>query len=255
MVRLALPFAAIALAAAAPARAEQLTIAVSTPEVHITSNFNGVGITVFGVIERDAAAVSRVGRYEVAVLVLGPTQTIVARRKDRMAGIWFNTASETIVAAPTFYALNASTGIEMAGTPVVLERLALGFDNIPFTFRGRDENNSAQTAEFRDAFLRLKERAGLFSEDAGVEFIGDTIFRSTTLLPANIPVGRYAVLAYLFSGQSLVAHAEDTIVVSQTGIEQTVNDFAHEHALIYGLLCAALAVFVGWLGGVIFRRD
>ena len=31
--------------------------------------------------------------------------------------------------------------------------------------------------------------------------------------------------------------------------------FARNQSLVYGLLCAALALFVGWLGGVIFRRD
>jgi hypothetical protein len=27
------------------------------------------------------------------------------------------------------------------------------------------------------------------------------------------------------------------------------------HALLYGLACVALALFTGWLAGVIFRRD
>jgi hypothetical protein len=31
--------------------------------------------------------------------------------------------------------------------------------------------------------------------------------------------------------------------------------FAQNQSLIYGLICAALAVFIGWAGGVIFRRD
>jgi hypothetical protein len=31
--------------------------------------------------------------------------------------------------------------------------------------------------------------------------------------------------------------------------------FAHSQALAYGLIVVALALFIGWLGGVIFRRD
>ncbi len=255
MARLVLATAAIMLTAAiGTAHAEKLTIAVSTPEVQISSNFSGTSITVFGVVEPDAATVSRVGRYEVAVLVLGPARTVVARRKDRIVGIWTNWAAETIIGAPTFYALDSSDEIDAITTPVVLDRLALGFDNIPFAFRGTDVNDP-DTAEFRAAFLRLKEKAGLFSEATDVAFIGDTIFRSITWLPANTPTGRYSVLAYLFSGQSLVAHAEDTLFVTQTGFDQMMTAFAHGHALIYGLFCAGIAVFVGWLGGVIFRRD
>jgi uncharacterized protein (TIGR02186 family) len=114
---------------------------------------------------------------------------------------------------------------------------------------------TAAAPEFRDAFIRLQAQAGLFAETTGLEFLGDTIFRSTIFLPANIADGRYTVLAYLFSGQSLVAAAEGNFTVSKIGFEQTVASFAAGQPLLYGILCVALAIFVGWLGGVIFRRD
>ena len=64
------------------------------------------------------------------------------------------------------------------------------------------------------------------------------------------------MLAYLFSGGELLRPAEDMIaVVSKTGFEGTMAAFARNQSLVYGVLCAALALFVGWLGGVIFRRD
>ena len=31
--------------------------------------------------------------------------------------------------------------------------------------------------------------------------------------------------------------------------------FARNQSLLYGLICVALALIVGWLGGVVFRRD
>ncbi len=34
-----------------------------------------------------------------------------------------------------------------------------------------------------------------------------------------------------------------------------MSTFAHSQALLYGLICVALALVTGWLGGVIFRRD
>jgi hypothetical protein len=63
------------------------------------------------------------------------------------------------------------------------------------------------------------------------------------------------VLAYLFTGQTLVAAAESSFTVSKIGVEQAVATFAAGQPLIYGVLCVALALFAGWLGGVIFRRD
>lgn len=251
-------FAASAIMVAATAgevHAENLTIAVSTPEIQISSNFTGIGVTIFGVIDTQQGALAPGGPYSIAVLVVGPRQDMVVRRKDNVLGIWINDASETLVRAPTFYALDTSVARDALANAPTLERLQLGFDNIAFTYENRPAVNDIAAVDFRSAFIRLKQKAGLFSEQANVAFIGDNIFRTTTWLPANTPVGRYTVLVYLFSNQALIAHAEDSIDVSKAGLEQVIPAFAHSQALIYGLICAALGMFIGWLGGVIFRRD
>jgi uncharacterized protein (TIGR02186 family) len=243
------------LVASSPAMAERLTVAVSTPEIMINSNFAGTPVTVFGVIEAGTASAPPAAGYSVAILVLGPNESVIARRKDRVLGIWLNHAARTIGAAPSFYALNASAPSAALANPAVLQRLHLGFDNIGFAYDGRIGASDPETVEFRGAFLRLKQEARLYSESGNVAFIGNLIFRSTAFLPANIPVGRYTVLAYLFSGGELIAHAQDKIDVSKTGFEGSMAAFARNQSLLYGLLCAGLAVFVGWAGGVIFRRD
>jgi uncharacterized protein (TIGR02186 family) len=247
----------LALLAGSSAHAEKLTVALSTPEIAINSNFTGTNVTIFGVIERDAGTVARVAPYEVATLILGPPETVVARRKDRFLGIWINGASETIVAAPTFYALATSTGL---GAPVltapIFKRLQIGFENVAFTYSERVATNDPAAAEFRQAFLRLKGSANLFTEDlGGVGFIGDSVFRATVRIPANVPVGRYRALVYLFSGDALLAQAEDTIRVSKIGFEQYMFEAVHARSTLYGLGCVALALFTGWLAGVVFRRD
>ncbi len=251
-------FAAAAVIVAAPlatARAENLTIAVSTPEVQISSEFTGTGVTIFGVIGTGHGLPAPGSAYGIAALVLGPPQDAVVRRKDNVLGVWINDASETFVRAPAFYALDSSVQRDALAKPATLERLGLGFDNIAFTYANRAAVNDPAAAEFRAAYIRLKQKAGLFSQQTAVDFIGDNIFRTTTWLPANTPVGRYTVLVYLFSNQALIAHAEDSITVSKAGVEQAIPIFAHSQALIYGLICAALAMSIGWLGGVIFRRD
>ena len=243
---------AAAMAGAAPAYAERLTVAVSTPQVQITSNFAGVTVTTFGVIE-GADELSLIAGYQVAAVVIGPPQTLVERRKDRVVGIWANRATVTIIGAPSFYALDTSAPLEAIAPPATLARLGLGFDNLGLSFA--DTPTAVEQREFQNAFVRLQQQAGLYTAGTGVQFIGDTIFRSNTFLPANIPDGRYTVLAYLFSNQTLIAAAQSSFTVSKTGFEQTVASFAVGQSLIYGLLTVAISIFIGWLGGVIFRRD
>jgi uncharacterized protein (TIGR02186 family) len=227
---------------------------VSTPTVQIASNFSGVTITVFGVVEGASEQVLLEGGYDAAVAVIGPPQTVVERRKDRVVGIWANQAAEVLVGAPSFYAVDSSKLLPAIATPATLARLSLGFENLAI-IAGGDNALSPPAEEFREAFIRLQSQAGLFNESTGLQFLGDTIFRSSIFLPANIPDGRYTVLAYLFAGQMLVAAAEANFTVTKIGFEQTVASFAARQPLIYGMLCVALALFVGWLGGVIFRRD
>lgn len=250
------PLAILIVVAATHARAEKLTIALSTSDIGINSSFTGTHLAVFGVIEPDAdnAAPAATGDYQVAVLMTGPRQSVVARRKDRVLGIWANRGAQTILAPLTFYALHTSGPIETLAGPAVLDRLQIGFDNVPFITPGGLVNDP-DAAEFRDAYIRLKEEAGLFSEAVDVGFLGKTVFRTTIVLPASIAVGDYTAVAYVFAGGELVAHASEQLQVLQTGFEDILTRFSHGQSLAYGIICVVIALFIGWLGGVIFRRD
>ena len=237
-------------AAASPAAAERLTIALSVSEVTIASNFAGAPMTVFGVIAPDKGA-KPAADYQVAVIVLGPTESVIERRKDRLAGIWMNSAAVTIGGAPSYYALSTSAEPDVVADPDVVKRLQIGLDQLAVGI----DDSSPDAAEFRSAYILLKEKAGLYSDQAAVRFLGPLIFRTGSFLPANVPVGRYTVIAYLFSGGNLVGHAQDYFVVTKSGAEGSIARFARGEPLAYGILCAGLALFVGWAGGVIFRRD
>lgn len=255
-MRAAAAFLAAALVAAGPAFAEDLTVALSTSEIRIDSNFTGAAVTVFGVIERDASTVSRPASYEVAVVLRGPSETVVARRKDRIVAIWANSASETFILAPSYYSVSSSRPLPEVSTEQILERFQIGLDHIAFTYARRARVNDPAAAEFRDAFIRLKTQSGLYASDpSGVDFIGSSVFRSTIWVPANVSAGRYEVTVYLFAGDALVAQASENFGIVKTGFEQFMFNASREHAFLYGLACVFLALFTGWLAGVIFRRD
>lgn len=248
---------AILIAALVPARAERLTIALSATEVEISAAFTGAQITAFGVIERDpgAAALPVDADYQVAVVLLGPRQSVVTRRQDRVFGIWANREAQTIINPPSVYLLSTSVDVARLAAPAVRTRLQLGFDNIAFVYQGRAIVNDPAAAEFRDAYIRLKENAALYRDTIGVQFVGNLVFRTTFRLPANLPTGDYTAIAYLFSDNELIARAEERIAVYKTGFEATLAAFARTQGLPYGILVVAMALAIGWLGGVIFRRD
>lgn len=249
----------LALALALPpaaAAAETLTVAVSTNDIRIDSNFDGAAVTVFGVIERDATTVSRAATYEVAVVLRGPSEQVVARRKDRFLGVWVNRASETFGAAPSFYALATSADLDQVSSEPLLDRFGIGFDHVALEPVDPPAAGDPAILEFRKAFIRLKQEAGLYrAAEGGVSFIGDAVFRATLDVPANMPDGIYTVDVYLFSGSALLAEKRETIRAVKTGIEQYLYAAATGQSLAYGAACVLLALLTGWLAGVIFRRD
>lgn len=255
MRRLGLCLAAL-LFAAVPAAAEHLIIALSTSDIRIDSDFTGDAITVFGVIERDAATVSRASTYDVAVVVRGPSEPVVARRKEPLLFLWMNRTSRTFASAPTFYAVSSTRPLDEMATPTALRRFGIGFDSIEL--RTLETGDVETAAEFRTAFLRLRKEDGLYSEFAGgVDFIGasESVFRTAAWIPSNAPDGRYTVEVFLFSGGVFLARELAVLNVTKVGFEQFMFAASHDQALLYGLACVLLALFAGWLAGVIFRRD
>ncbi|MBA4612142.1 TIGR02186 family protein [Stappia taiwanensis] len=240
----------------ASGKAEDLVVDLSDDTINIESNFTGANIVVFGQIVRDAATVGRPEPYDLAVIVSGPETRVTTRRKGRFAGIWVNRDAETFLEVPSFLVTHTSRRANEIAPRPVLEQHRIGLFNLNLPITGDSGVPMSDRDNFRRAFLRLRVESGLYAERSGViEFLSDTLFRTTVPLPANVPVGEYTVTTYLLRGGALLASNEQSLVVAKTGFEQLTYRLAYNYAAVYGLLAIALAVFTGWLAGVIFRRD
>lgn len=240
----------------ASAAAENLVVALSSEEVKIESNFTGTEIVVFGEIVRDALTVARPEPYDLAVVVAGPQQTVTTRRKGRFFGIWVNRDAETFAQVPSFLAVHTTRPSYDLTSRTLRERHRIGLRNLNLPIVGESTVPVGDRGDFREAFLRLRVQSGLYAErPETIEFLSDSLFRTTVPLPANVPVGSYTVSTYLLRGGALLAEHEDRLTIAKTGFEQFTFRLAYDYSLLYGLIAIALAIFTGWLAGVIFRRD
>ena len=236
-------------------RAERLVISVSTHQVAIRSNFTGVDLTLFGTIEPDAATVGRGGGgYNLVATVIGPRQSMVTWRKERIAGIWVNADSRTITDAPAYLAVLSNKPVAAIAGPDILRRFGIGLQN-SLTREGRTDLQP-QDAEFHEAFVRVKREQGLYRElNNTVTFLTPTLFRATVPLPSNVPIGEYEIQLKLFSDGVMIAQEVTAFEIVKVGFEQYIANAAREQGLLYGIATAMLALLTGWLGSVIFRRD
>jgi uncharacterized protein (TIGR02186 family) len=247
MVRLFLRLLAplIVLAAAAPGAARADLVAdLSQHLVAITTGFSGTKVLLFGTTG---------GMGDVVVVVRGPENAEVVRRKARKAGIWVNDAEMVFEGVPSYYAVAASRPLDEFLPERVAKREEIGIRNLRVT---PPENAEPQEVEsFRAALIRNKQKAKLYSvEPEPISFLGNRLFRTDMYFPANAPVGTYIVRVLLVHDGEVVGANITPLVVSKIGFEAGVFDFAHRHSLAYGVLAILIAVVAGWSASVAFHK-
>jgi len=223
---------------------EPLVADLSNHLVAITTGFAGATVLLFGAVE---------GEGDVVVVVRGPADPEVVRRKERVLGIWINRAWAEITDLPAFYRVAATRPLDQIATPAVLDRHQIGAERLGMQVHRKDK--SVEDGEYRAAVLRLKRDAGLYPDKLGaVTFVGGRLFRTEMEFPANVPTGTYTVEVYLLRNGEVVSAQTTPLIVGKTGLGAEVFDFAQRYAPLYGLIAILLAASAGWLAAVAFRR-
>ena len=58
----------------------------------------------------------------------------------------------------------------------------------------------------------------------------------------------------MFKDGEIIARKSEGFSVRKIGFERFLALSAIQYPLLYGIVCVILALFTGWLGGVIFKR-
>lgn len=240
-----------------PASAERLVSSLSSHRVQITSNFTGVELVLFGTVERDETTIPRKTGYDVVATVIGPRQTVVTRRKDRMFGIWVNAESQTFVNVPSYLAVLSTRPYEAFVSAETLRRLRIGIADTELSEQiGTAVVPSAPDDPFRLALLRLKSDHELYSEATNaVTFLTPTLYRASIFVPAEAQIGTYEVEAKLFADGDVIARTGSAFEIVTVGFERFIAGSAVDHGLLYGLATAAMALMTGWFASIVFKRD
>lgn len=226
-------------------RASSLVADLSQHLVAITTGFVGTNVLLFGAVDSGG---------DVAVVVRGPVRDLTMHRKNRVLGVWVNTASMVFRQVPSFYALATSRPLEEIAPASVLARQEIGVENLRLRLpRAKVSPNLAK--EWREGLIRNQQARGLYPlEPQTVTFLGNRLFRTTLHLPANVPTGTYQVDVFLLKEGRILSAQTTPLLVSKVGTEAWIFEFAHQYSALYGLVAIALALVAGWLGHLAFRK-
>ena len=245
------------LATATPGRAERLVTSISRHQVLVNSSFTGTQIVLFGVIEQDNPATRPRANYDLVATLIGPRETVVTRRKERMFGIWANVASRTFINVPSYLGMLSNKPFAQIANADTLRRLQIGLDYFVLPqLIGSDVADVVRDDPLRVNFIRIKKEHALYLEHTnGVTFLNPLVFRAEIPLPAQAPFGNYDVQIRLFSAGAQLATASSAFEVVKVGFEQFVALASRDYSILYGLAVVMMTLFMGWFASVVFRRD
>ncbi len=239
--------ASLLLAVPGTAWAEDLVSGVSQDTIQITSNYTGTDIVVFGAIERPQSTQGR----SIVVVVRGPDQSMTVRRRNRIAGVWINNDAARFEGLPAYYYLASTEPVARIAPPDALARYGIGLQGLKPSATGSHHDPEP----FRQAAIRHLQHAGLYAESPGsIDFLSETLFRTKVPVPAGVTRGQYNVEVYLFRDGTVVSAQSTPFFVDATGLERRLFNMAHNAPLSYGLACVAMAMMLGWISAVLFRR-
>lgn len=226
---------------------------VSQRNIEIAYSFTGAELLLFGAILYPGGRVPEERDADIVVVVKGPSQSILVREKQQIAGIWVNAARVRYLSAPSYYALTSSKPIDALLDERSRAIYEIGLDSLqlsPASGDAPDEN-----ARFVRGLVDLKRRSRLYVEAPGaVEITDGVLYRARLTIPARVPVGRFTAETFLIRKGRVLAAAVREIDIRKSGFERFVARAADRASILYGLTAVALSVALGYAAGMVARR-
>lgn len=223
---------------------------VSQHEVQLRQGFTGTELLLFGAI-LNPQGTRAAQDYDIVVVLKGPTQSIILREKQKVAGMWLNAASTELRSAPAYYAVASTRPISEIVDDKTAAIYELGLKWLQLSPIG--EIDPEEQVRFANGLVDLNRRNGLYREDdGGVSVSEQVLYQARIGLPSRVPTGTYTAETFAISKGRVVASASSTVEVRKLGVELAIADFADKRGMLYGLLAVAVSVAMGWLAGRLF---
>lgn len=246
-----MPSQALSVPDEQPEPPEQIVAGISHGDIDITTNFNGSDIIIYGAIKRQTP-IPDDPPLDVIVAVQGPSKSVTIRKKERRLGVWVNTESVSVGAAPEFYVVASTRSLPLILPPDEDARYRISIPQVVRAFAG--EMTVSDTVPFTEALLELRTAAGLYRMDQGaVRLAEQTLFRADVRMPANVVEGTYSLRILLLRNGKVIDTYRAPIDVRKVGLERWLFNLSLEKPFLYGLMSLALAVAAGWASSVAFR--
>lgn len=218
---------------------------VSQRNIAVTTGFSGATTTLFGALPEEG---------DVIVVVSGPLDKVVVRRKERFFGVWLNRNSVTFDRVPGFYWVGGSRRLPDIVNEDWMKANRVGTEHQRFTIS--DYTSFSAINQFRDELIHLRQQGGLYSvTPSEVVIMGGRLYRADVHIPAYAPTGNYTVTTYLFRRGEVLDVQQTPLSLRKEGAMDDLSHIAQSNSLIYAMLAVSMALLTGWSSAVLMRRS
>jgi len=236
-----------------PATASVTEVVTSTTkqDVEIGLMYNGDYIYFFGSVPEPGADV-------IVKLTSTDDTPITVNRKGKVGLFWMNVKQFSVTGLPLVYKLHSTRPIAQIVDPALAAELGIGYDVLKQRMQLKLERGSAESDDrdmVFDGVLRLKKEANLYNVDEKrIEVTGGKIFKHYFRFPPAAKEGTYTAESYIIKDGKLIARGIDMIKIQKSGVEAAFTNLAQKHSVLYGIFCVVIALGMGLLVGVIFKK-
>lgn len=235
---------AIVLLMTGAVQSRDLVVDLSDSIVKITTRFAGTELLLFG---------AKQGEGDIIVVVRGPWENPVVRKKERVLGVWVNRDEVEFKDVPSYYWIASNKPVEELLPPETLDIFQIGIPELNFVPSSED-TDPARVIAYTEALKREKIRRELYTESSSLLFVDNVLFRTNVRFPANVSVGEFGIQTYLVKDQEIITSKTTLLNVRKFGLEASIYNFAHRHSFLYGVFAVIIACIAGWAANAAFKR-
>lgn len=222
-------------------------LTVEPNPVLVNATFRGGRIQVSGTTEPGSL---------VFVAITGSSVEEKLNRKGRLGPLWANVGSLRFSGVPQLCLVASSAPVPKNLDPRVLGEYPLDLEAV---VRRSKIEPAKDVALMQREYLRLKEAQGVYGQFVGAVKVTTSGQQATYLgsipWPDKGSAGEYSVEVIHLKQGAVMRHETATLAVKLVGLPGFVSHLAFQKSALYGILSVVIALSVGFVTGLVFKKS
>ena len=226
----------------------QIVADLSQDNVEISTDFLGAKILLFGAYDGKKGD-------DIIIVVTGPKGLVTVQKKEKVFGVWVNTQKINYINSPKYLNILSNRDINDILNQRTRKIAEIGLNNLNVRIQPGKVVSKEKEKIWRKALTRNMLKSKLWSLNENSVYLNkNVLFRSYLTLPSNVPTGIFNVKILHYRNNKLISKETSTINVLKSGISAEIYNIAQNYSTLYGIFAVLLAVLIGWIANLIFRK-